>query len=272
MSSALLDTPPEALFYTPPHAITDSEKQAIRDQLGIWKQWLCDSALDLHHKLDKPLRPIFINPDTRYLPDFSDAASLDFYPVICISASRYVPDEIERHTWGEYVQGSGDDHELWSRGLSAEVFWAHHRDLLECSSDMLDVCVDELVSESASLSTKDIGGVNESFIGGVVYPCADETHLAADAAYIALQPDAPIKKKNTMFVKVPKSSKQAQKEFLNQLPNIINFIKQRLDSGERIAVSDPNGGTDLASVVCVAAATLFFDDNGVRVDRNTNSE
>ena len=39
---------------------------------------------------------------------------MDFYPVVCVSASRHVRDGLERRTMGfAYVQGSGDDHELW---------------------------------------------------------------------------------------------------------------------------------------------------------------
>lgn len=43
---------------------------------------------------------------------------VDFFPVLCVSASKLVDDDnggIERRSGYTYVQGSGDDHELWSQ-------------------------------------------------------------------------------------------------------------------------------------------------------------
>lgn len=41
---------------------------------------------------------------------------MDFYPVICVSASKLVEEGLERRSAGfTYVQGSGDDHESWSQ-------------------------------------------------------------------------------------------------------------------------------------------------------------
>jgi tRNA A64-2'-O-ribosylphosphate transferase len=37
-----------------------------------------------------------------------------FLPVICVSASKQIDKGVERRTSGfSYIQGSGDDHELW---------------------------------------------------------------------------------------------------------------------------------------------------------------
>lgn len=62
-----------------------------------------------------PLRPLWITPATTafpQLPSNSDARS--FIPVICVSASKQIHDGLERRSGGfVYVQGSGDDHELW---------------------------------------------------------------------------------------------------------------------------------------------------------------
>lgn len=65
----------------------------------------------------KPIRPLWVSPDTSQLP--AVAADLPFYPIICVSASKYVLESngIERRSGFTYVQGSGDDHELWSKVL-----------------------------------------------------------------------------------------------------------------------------------------------------------
>lgn len=81
------------------------------------------SALSLPD-LKKPLRPFFIHPATSTPPHIPDDPP--FIPIICLSASRWVGsgsmDEIPsvtrlpKRTMGfEYVQGAGDDDELWGR-------------------------------------------------------------------------------------------------------------------------------------------------------------
>lgn len=64
----------------------------------------------------RPLRPIWITPDTSTLPSLTD---VDFIPVLCVSASKLVNEGLERRSAGfTYVQGSGDDHESWSQASS----------------------------------------------------------------------------------------------------------------------------------------------------------
>lgn len=67
--------------------------------------------------MQKPLRPLWVSPDSTVLPRIAADGDLDFLPVICLSASKLVEDDggIERRSGYFYVQGSGDDHELWSR-------------------------------------------------------------------------------------------------------------------------------------------------------------
>jgi len=63
--------------------------------------------------LSHPLRPIWITPATTTFPSIPDTRT--FLPVIYLSASKQVQAGTERRSVGfSYVQGSGDDHELWS--------------------------------------------------------------------------------------------------------------------------------------------------------------
>jgi tRNA A64-2'-O-ribosylphosphate transferase len=65
-------------------------------------------------ELARPLRPLWITPASARFPYIAPDAS--FLPVICVSASRAVDDGTERRMEGfSYVQGSGDDHELWGQ-------------------------------------------------------------------------------------------------------------------------------------------------------------
>lgn len=62
--------------------------------------------------LSRPLRPIWITPAS-YIPTLTNPA---YYPVVCVCASRIVEHGLERRmaTSFTYVQGAGDDHEMWS--------------------------------------------------------------------------------------------------------------------------------------------------------------
>lgn len=73
--------------------------------------------------LSKPLRPFWTHPATRTPPTIEPDAP--FTPVICVSASKWVGSEDDvpavtrvqggRTVGFSYVQGAGDDDELWSR-------------------------------------------------------------------------------------------------------------------------------------------------------------
>ena len=56
---------------------------------------------------------MWITPATTSFPRIKDE-SPDFLPIMCVSASKQIQQGTERRSGGfAYVQGSGDDHELW---------------------------------------------------------------------------------------------------------------------------------------------------------------
>ena len=64
--------------------------------------------------LAKPVRPIWVDPSTTVLPSFPGSQA--FIPLICLSASKQIKEGLQRRQNAfTYVQGSGDDHELWGR-------------------------------------------------------------------------------------------------------------------------------------------------------------
>lgn len=117
------------------------------------------SALPLPD-LAKPLRPFFVHPATSSPPQIP--ADPPYTPIICLSASRWVGsgsmDEIpsvtrlsSRTTGFDYVQGAGDDDELWGRGLKPALFHANKQTLLESDRDSLPQLVDSVVSTKHTL-------------------------------------------------------------------------------------------------------------------------
>ena len=62
--------------------------------------------------LKRPIRPFWITPATTVFPN----PTPDYYHVICVSASHLVEEGLQRRANAfVYVQGSGDDHESWSK-------------------------------------------------------------------------------------------------------------------------------------------------------------
>lgn len=110
--------------------------------------------------LTLPLRPIFIHPATSYPPTlpFPGSADAPFLPIICLSASTFIPHggpEPKRDAYGtfEYVQGSGDDDELWGKGLKPGHFFPHREEILSACREELPGVIRKLVEQGPKGST-----------------------------------------------------------------------------------------------------------------------
>jgi tRNA A64-2'-O-ribosylphosphate transferase len=119
-------------LYTSPAVVSRQEHLQVESQLSTWSASLFvrigfgplvqiiiehdsiqASCYDLPN-LEYPLRPLWITPATSSYPRLPAHSDRTFYPIICISASRQIEEGLERRSKGfAYVQGSGDDHELW---------------------------------------------------------------------------------------------------------------------------------------------------------------
>jgi tRNA A64-2'-O-ribosylphosphate transferase len=131
-------------LHTPPSHVSRSEHAQIEERIdGFVETFLKASsyAVDmsqLEKQLIKPIRPLWILPGSRMMEQ--DTSGLSFYPVVCLVASEAVLDGIDRRNGFTYVQGSADDEEAWSFGLTSRLFWMYREDLLglqhpdDCSS------------------------------------------------------------------------------------------------------------------------------------------
>ncbi|EAU91904.2 tRNA a64-2'-O-ribosylphosphate transferase [Coprinopsis cinerea okayama7 len=148
-------------LYTPPSVVPSQEHNSILAKLDGWAEALANSSFDLP-KLPYPLRPIWITPSMSTFPpitlpppptdNHAQANGVPrFIPIICVSASKQVQDGTERRAGGfSYIQGSGDDHELWGMGLTPELFWSHKDELLSSSRSDLPEIVEDIVSSASS--------------------------------------------------------------------------------------------------------------------------
>jgi tRNA A64-2'-O-ribosylphosphate transferase len=119
-------------LYTPPNAVSENEREQIMNHIPQFVEklkvclrgWSIDSQKTQINfpqtlkNMKKPLRPIWITPTSTLFQNGNpwDIETLDFYPVILISASEAIPDGYV-HKDFLYVQGSADDEEMWSKVL-----------------------------------------------------------------------------------------------------------------------------------------------------------
>ncbi|KAF8318396.1 initiator tRNA phosphoribosyl transferase [Clavulina sp. PMI_390] len=141
-------------LYTSPKAVSESEHEQIKQMVSSWAKELTASTFNLH-RLRRPLRPLWLSPNNSTFPQLPDGQDEDFLPVICLSASKLIEQDggIERRSGYTYVQGSGDDHELWSRGLGPPLFWKHQAALLAANPSDLGELLDEIVLEGKQNDT-----------------------------------------------------------------------------------------------------------------------
>ncbi|OAV93172.1 initiator tRNA phosphoribosyl transferase [Puccinia triticina 1-1 BBBD Race 1] len=140
---------------TPVNAVRSSEHDQIQRLVDNWADQLLASSFNVEEtlaQLHRPLKPIWVSPasDLGKEASIGDVNKLDFHPVICLSASKYLGDHpsTDREGGFNYIQGAGDDHEGWSRGLTHKLFWDNHHEFLAAHRHELESLIDLIVSSS----------------------------------------------------------------------------------------------------------------------------
>ncbi|KAG9307815.1 hypothetical protein G9A89_023380 [Geosiphon pyriformis] len=134
-------------FHSPPSTVSKSEHDQIAAMIPRFAEKLlaCSSRFnsginiaELSSKLLKPLRPIWVTPDSKiYANGPPDYTQLSFFPVICLNASQMVEPGMGHRQGYTYIQGAADDHEMWALGLIPALFWKHRKEILEKASNDL---------------------------------------------------------------------------------------------------------------------------------------
>ncbi|SCV68467.1 BQ2448_588 [Microbotryum intermedium] len=275
----------DGALWTLSSTISRSEHSQIEARIQEWAQELTSSSYDLSAllALDRPLRPVFISPASRFSSEPSPASSFSsFYPIICVSASKLASDQdgLERALGFTYVQGSGDDHESWSRGLTANAFWNNEKLILEAKREEVDRVIQKILEEEtgrANLYGRGSGGggdegvvkwIRRTKVGFVFGPrthtspsIADRTiEILAGKSHQAISVPEHMKQDNPNLVIVhARTGKAAYSSFFSNLDDPITFAKEALESGASLVVqvshsAQQNEANDLG----VALALILF--------------
>ncbi|KAF9494201.1 initiator tRNA phosphoribosyl transferase, partial [Pleurotus eryngii] len=276
-------------LYTPPHVVSAQEHRAIELRLDEWSISLANSSYDLP-KLAKPLRPMWITPSTSMFPSLPPSGSRTFCPILCISASKQISDAIERRGGGfSYVQGSGDDHELWGKGLMPAIFWRYRKELLDTPRSDLSDLVESLVRNPPPSEWNKSPPTAISHLHGRILICAladlqsqssggigheDDTSyilVTADskAQDIEAQPAQPSNGGRVLYLHVA-SGKRGQYQFLQDiLPRAMGFVGRELKQGRKVCIACETG-KDVSVGIALAASQKYFDDDGILVFEGLN--
>ncbi|KAJ8076637.1 tRNA A64-2'-O-ribosylphosphate transferase [Marasmius tenuissimus] len=258
-------------LHTPPLSVSKQEHAQIERLLDGWAGSLYKSSYTIP-KLSKPLRPIWKTPASSSFPSLDD---VNFIPILCVSASRQLEDGLGRRTGGfVYVQGSGDDHELWGKGLTPDKFWAHRIALLSASRPTLEetvVGVNKMCGSDARQGKMPTGisKVRDRIRVSSLEDVSTEIGRSGDSsAYVLIsnsdnrQEAADVDPQETTLRIVLPEGKRGQMHFLQTvLPHSMQFIGSQLSRGASVCISCPTGN-DISVGVAVAALQKFFTGDG----------
>lgn len=299
------------------HVISDSERDQIKSRIDGWVEDLLDSHLHVP-KLEKPLMPVFV---TRSHVDAKIErirnSKVDFYPVILISASPMVstPDpnpkkqapptdtsgdvlglgqDIEKRRRDAeyvYVQGSGDDEEMWSCELTPKLLWEQDnlRQILQTGGNeqALHHCLKTIVLQErlANMSvgvldtmTADVQigsfglwfgwrGKNHTFSESEKESYGLIIHSDGEAEEIG---DESKEKQKIGELKLGlESGKRGLHDFRKSITNVIAAAQAALPRHILICSSENDGiGYDLNGSLAVCILSACFDEDKMQLDRS----
>lgn len=253
-------------LFTPFTAVSRSEHSQINQRLDQWGAEFAECGIDiesLRSKLDKPLRPLFVDPES-ILPDIGEFQNPyhDFYPLVLCSASRAIQDGTEHRQGFTYVQGAADDHELWAEKLDADLLYKH-RDILgdlNLSSEVLEIKIDEFSAARDSMVS--------SPSTEVLHIKPTEIHISQgisaqkvvgfDFTYDLCTTSTLIS--DRIFHTPLESGKKGAKQLRVLLPKLVQKFQDRMLYGKRILICCDTG-SDFSVAVAIAFIGLFYSSN-----------
>lgn len=194
--------------------------------------------------------------------------------MICISASKVISDGLERRQAGyTYIQGSGDDHESWSMGLTPPIYWERKRELLAVTQDDLPNTVKQIVLEESDK----IMVLHENIfyidaVGGQIAYWCGRTEPQGVSIIIRSGESTSIQRQETSLVITAANGKRKPLDLLHLvLPAVDSFGRKWLDdSGHRVIIVDQDARYDEGIGILMLLLGSFFDDDGREVQAMSN--
>ncbi|GAA5957602.1 hypothetical protein JCM21900_000764, partial [Sporobolomyces salmonicolor] len=271
-------------LFTSPQAVGPSEHAQIAAKIEAWAKDLATSSYDLTalKALDRPLRPFFVSPASTLT--YSPASAFtSCYPIICASASKLAEeaDGMERTRGFTYVQGSGDDHEAWSKGLTPRVFWEHADEILSASREDIDAVIARILNESslpASLAATSLSPTAFTQIRATKihlrFAADPSIDIPAGLSHITIT----VSKTAAVSVEMPtpkdlvaRPGKAGYATFFAGLEPSLELATKAIKGGRGVAVTvarceSQSEANDLGVAVALILLVRLFDGNGQLLD------
>lgn len=132
---------------TPEDVVSASENAQINDRIDDFVRNARSLSLDipeLRSRVKRPLRPVWITPDTD-IETVQISHDGTHWPVVLCTASSRASNGNEQDP--DYVQGAADDHESWAHGMDVGTLWRNEKDLLSAREDDLPALINELLAQ-----------------------------------------------------------------------------------------------------------------------------
>lgn len=254
-------------LYTPPQIVSDSEHEQMTALLPTFLQALQALNLpleELKSKLQQPLRPMWVTPETELLS--TTTMFEDFHPVVCCTASRRVAGG--EMSEGGYIQGAGDDTENWAHGLTPQIFWSNKDMLLSTTEFDLPEVIERLVGETGSSVGQRMRRVAPCSRLSVGPISAVETMSSALTIVLLskITDQSTWRTSPTRMDVGLGHTKLGSRNLRTALPTIINFLASSPAQTQDIVVACETG-KDLSIGVALAILCLFCDEKGGLQDR-----
>ena len=194
----------------------------------------------------------------------------NFFPVICLSVSRYTSGgSAERHGFN-YVPGSGDDHEAWApEGFSSALFWENKDRLLSASRLDLPALMHGVQlkwSSHAANSANSVICIGKTLIS-MAYDMAlmhgeDALHIRISKCDLSAE-DA--SNARALHLSLPTGTKDHLIYFTANIDHVVNATLASLRNGKRVVLHiDPEtgkSGEDVAVGIALATLCEFISRN-----------
>lgn len=276
------------LLFLPKYTVSEIEKQNILKLLPVFfkniekfKDLIIDN-LSANIEKKRIFKPFWIFPGCSEMPLFENnddddgSDTGDFYPIILLTTSEQFQDGENKMNGYTYVQGAGDDHELWSNGLTPDLFYKMEWDfetLLKMDDDTLnDLIESNLYSKSGnSLGLDDfeifwdsndittltdflsIGRIDKDMKFNQILKTNFDKIIVLDSSF-----DYNLKNKQIYKFNLNSNCKKSGKLLRNELDNIIKNVNLRNSINILILC---NTCDDLSIGVALCYLSLFYDSN-----------
>ncbi|KAI8338651.1 tRNA A64-2'-O-ribosylphosphate transferase [Chlamydoabsidia padenii] len=253
-------------FHSLPSAVFRSEHAQIELRIDTFVQKLWDLGVDIERLarlVKKPLRPVWLTPQSN-LDHAID--TMAFYPILCVSASEFIENGgcQSRPSGYLYVQGSADDQEAWSMGLTCGLFWKHHQDILQ-HTDTCEAKVRDLVQayrqERQQLAVNDTNGIAH-VIQGTSLVIGDRGAAGRGTFDAMIQccysNNDTSSRKHFMDLAIPEG-KKGQHVLEKAIPLAIDFCRPYLAQGKQVLVYSVDG-KDRAVGITLALFVHYYND------------